>query len=199
MKAVLCSILIAIFVSVAGAEELASVATVDFATLKLLLLEVAFARPQNKDLQTQYLASKKKHDDMMNTFMESRREGKRVAPHKMAGAMELSGERDGKKKIENLARAEVMMNKLMASRRIKNLARAELILIIEKLYKDKYQVVISKTFNDSILYTTGPIPDITASIKQQLLKQKITDKETKTKNANKTLQPTGGQTAPASG
>jgi hypothetical protein len=183
MKAVLSSMLIAIFVSVAGAEELALVARVDFATLKPLLLEVAFARPQNKDLQTQYLATKQKHDDMMNAYTESRREGKRVAPHKMDGAMEPSGERDDKKKMEHLARAkaaraEVMMNKLMASRRVNNLTRAELILIIEKLYKDKYQVVISKTYKDSVLYTTGPISDITASIKQHLLKQKVVEETT---------------------
>ena len=159
MKTVLSSVLIAIFVSVAGAEELASVAKVDFATLQPLLLEVAFARPQNKDLQTQYLASKKKFADMMKTF-----------------------DRDDKNRMERMAREELAMNKLMASRRVKNLTRAELILIIEELYKDKYQVVISKTFNDPVLYTTGPIPDITDSIKQHLLKQTVVEKTTRTKD-----------------
>jgi hypothetical protein len=159
MKAVLSSMLIAIFVSVAGAEELASVAKVDFATLQPLLLEVAFARPQNKDLQTQYLASQKKFADMVKTF-----------------------DRDGKHKMESMARAELAMNKLMASRRVRNLTRAELILIIETLYKDKYQVVISKTFNDPVLYTTGPIPDITDSITQHLLKQTVVENTTTTKD-----------------
>jgi hypothetical protein len=159
MKAVLSSMLIAIFVSVAGAEELASVAKVDFATLQPLLLEVAFARPQNKDLQTQYLASQKKFADMVKTF-----------------------DRDGKHKMESMARAELAMNKLMASRRVRNLTRAELILIIEALYKDKYQVVISKTFNDPVLYTTGPIPDITDSITQHLLKQTVVENTTTTKD-----------------
>ena len=124
---------------------------------------------------------------MMDAYTESRREGKRVAPHKMDGAMEPSGERDDKKKIENLARtkrarAELMMNKLMASRGIDNLAKTELILIIEELYKDKYQVVIGKTYIDSVLYTTGPIPDITASIKQHLLKQTVVEETTRTKD-----------------
>jgi len=187
MKTLLCSILMAIFVSVAGAEELVSVAKVDSPTLKLLLLEVAFARPENKDLQTQYLATKKKQDDLMKAYTESRREGQRVAPHKMADAIELSVERDGKKKIENLARAEraraeVRMNKLMESRRIESLARTELILVIKELYKDKYQVVISKTYKDPILYATSPVPDITASIKQHLVKQTVVEKTTRKKD-----------------
>ena len=59
MKAILSSILIAIFVSAAGAEELALVAKVDFATLKPLLLEVAFARPQNKDCKRNILQQKR--------------------------------------------------------------------------------------------------------------------------------------------
>jgi hypothetical protein len=146
-------------VSVAGAEELASVAKVDFATLQPLLLDVAFSRPQNKDLQTQYLASKKQFADMMKTF-----------------------DRDDKNKMERMAREELAMNKLMASRRVRNLTRAELILIIETLYKDIYQVVISKTFHDPVLYTTGPIPDITDSITQHLLKQTVVGKTTSTKD-----------------
>ena len=161
MKTVLCSILICLFVSAATAQELASVAKVDLDTLEPLLLDVAFSRPRNKELKAQHFASKKKHDDMMKKIMESQRKGKRIDPYEMAGAMDMQG--DGKKQIENLA-------------------RAELILIIEELYENKYQLVISKTYKDSILYATGPIPDITASIKQHLLKQKVVEKTTKKKD-----------------
>jgi hypothetical protein len=153
---------ICLFVSAATAQELTSVAKVDFDELESLLLEVAFSRPENKDLQTKYLASKKKKNDMMKKILESQRKGKRIDPYKMAGAMGMPDQLNNKKKVENLA-------------------RAELILIIEKLYKNKYQLVISKTYQDSILYTTGPITDITASIKQYLLKQKVIDKTKKTK------------------
>lgn len=162
MKTALYIIVICLSVSVATAEELASVAKVDFDVLQPLLLDVAFSRPQNKELKTQHLTSKKKHDDMMKKIMEAQRVGKRIDPYEMAGAMGAPSEHDSKKQVENLA-------------------RAELILIIEKLYKNKYQLVISKTYKDSILYATCPIPDITASIKQHLLKEKVTDKETKTK------------------
>jgi hypothetical protein len=162
MKTVLCSMLICLFVSAVAAGELASVAKVDLDTLEPLLLEVAFARPQNKELKEEHLSSKKKHDDMMKRIMESQRVGKRIDPYEMAGAMGAPSAHDKKKQIENLA-------------------RAELILIIEHLYKDKYQLVISKTYKDSILYATGPIPDITASVKQHLLKQKVINKETKIK------------------
>jgi hypothetical protein len=157
MKTTICSMVICLFVSAATAQELTSVAKVDFDTLEPLLLEVAFSRPGNKNLQTQHLASKKKQDDMMKKIMEAQSKGKRIDPYKMAGAMGMPGQRNGKKQVENLA-------------------RAELILIIEKLYKDKYRLVISKTYKDSILYATDPIPDITASIKQHLLKQKTVDK-----------------------
>lgn len=162
MRIALCMTLICLTVSTAAAQELASVAKVDFDALEPLLLEVAFSRPKNKNLQTEHFASKKKHDDMMKKIMESQREGKRIDPYEMAGAMGMPDQLNSKKKIENLA-------------------RAELILIIETLYENKYQLVISKSYNDSILYATSPIPDITASIKQHLLKQKVADKETKTK------------------
>ena len=154
MKKLLCLLVIYVSASVAVADEFTSVAKVDFEEIKDLLLDVAFANPQNKEFQEKHLASQKKHDDMMKKIMESQREGKRIDPYEMAGSMMIPNA-SGKDEIENLA-------------------RAELILIIEKLYKDKYQLVISETYNDSILFTTSPIPDITSNIKQYLLKKKAT-------------------------
>jgi hypothetical protein len=154
MKKLLCLLVICLSASVAIADEFTSVAKVDFEEIEDLLLEVAFANPQNKEFQEKHLASKKKQADMVKKIMESQRDGKPINPYEMAGSMtDLDGA--GGKSIENLA-------------------RAELILIIEKLYKDKYQLVISKTYQDPILYTTRPIPDITSNIKQYLLKKKAT-------------------------
>ncbi|MEE9368263.1 MAG: hypothetical protein V3V05_05305 [Pontiella sp.] len=152
MKKLLCLLAICLSVSVATADEFASIAKIDFNEIKDLLLDVAFANPQNKEFQEKHLASKKKHDDMMKKIMESQRDGKPIDPYEMAGSM----------------------TDLTGTKAIENLARAELILIIEKLYKDQYQLVISKTHQDPVLYTTSPIPDLTSSIKQYLLKEKAT-------------------------
>jgi len=60
-------------------------------------------------------------------------------------------------------------------KKVDELAEAELIDIIERIFPNKYKLILRDSFGGGILYTSITIPDITQNVKQHLLKLKITE------------------------
>jgi hypothetical protein len=130
--------------SVCRAEEPdIRIAKVDMRELEPLLLEVAFARPANHEVRDRYAASQERE----RAFLASK-----FDPAEAARGFS--------------------MDKFELAPTIKALARGELILLIEAVFGDRYQVVVDDGFGDGVLYTDVVIPDITPNIRQELLKRR---------------------------
>ncbi len=130
-----------------------SVAKIQFREVEPLLLELVFSKPENKELKDSYQTYKELEDSMMRKALEMQETGE-FNPMDFTETFS-SSNMDEQKKIENLV-------------------KGELIVLIEKLFGKQYQVIISESYQDNILYTDIVIPDITANIRQYLLKLKIT-------------------------
>lgn len=144
-------------VSISLAEPEAKVASVDFRELKPLLLELAFANGKNQELQKKYQAGKDSQEKMvkaMQKLMASGGQKKEEGP----SYSELVSEETGTSRIE-------------VDKKVGNLARAELIKIIELIFEKKYDLVINRDYSDPVLFTELAIPDVTANVRQYLLKQ----------------------------
>ena len=128
------------------------IAKVKFRDLKELLLERVFALKGNEGLRKVYRDNQEQKKKSQKKMMEAMKSGN-WNPMEY-GDEAISGNREDEKKIEELA-------------------KAELIRIIEKLYPNKFMLIMNDTFGDNILYTSVLIPDITSNIRQYLLKAKV--------------------------
>lgn len=128
------------------------IAKVKFSDLKELLLERVFAQKGNEGLRKKYQDIQEQKKNSQKKMMESMKSGS-FNPLEYADEA-MSGSREEKKKIEELA-------------------KGELIRIIEKLYPNTFKLIMNDTYSDNILYTSVLIPDITPNIRQYLLKAKV--------------------------
>ncbi|MDP8214782.1 MAG: hypothetical protein RAO92_00080 [Candidatus Euphemobacter frigidus] len=128
------------------------IAKVKFRDLKELLLERVFALKGNEGLRKVYRDNQEQKKKSQKKMMEAMKSGN-WNPMEY-GDEAISGNREDEKKIEELA-------------------KAELIRIIEKLYPNKFKLVLDDMFSDNILYTSVLIPDITLNIRQYLIKAKL--------------------------
>ncbi len=144
-------------VSTSLAEPEAKVASVNLRDLQPLLLDLAFADEKNEELQKKYLASKASQEKMQKAMQK----------------LMLSGEGEGAKsaKWSDIMQDEGGMERMGMDKQIANVVRAELIGIIEDIFEKKYVLVIDINYADPILYTEIVIPDVTANVRQYLLKQ----------------------------
>ena len=133
--------------SVCRAEEAAiRIAKVDMRALEPLLLEVAFAKPENHDVRDRYAASQERERALMS----------------------------GEVKLDE-AMAASMSDMFELKQKVDDMARGELILLIEALFGGRYQVVVDDGFDKGVLYTEVAIPDITPNIRQELLKRRVAE------------------------
>ncbi len=131
--------------SVCQAGELGvGVAKVDMRELEPLLLEVAFAKPENQRLGDWYAELQEQERAM----------------------------RSGEVDIEEAARSFVF-DRIDNERAVEDLARGELIVLIEDMFGDRYRLVVNDGYGGGILYTEVAIPDITPNIKQRLLTDRM--------------------------
>lgn len=162
-KKIIVFVLLVISVSsLCFAEETqVNIAKINFDKIEPLLLDLAFSNPENQELKEKHKTFKEAENNMMHKALEMHKTGN-------FDAMEIAG--------------DYTPNKVKEQQTIENLAKGELIVIIEKLYGKKYQLIIndSGVFKNQILYTNLIVSDITANIEQYLLKLKAT----KTGNEN---------------
>jgi len=109
------------------------IAKVKFRDLKELLLERVFALKGNEGLRKVYRDNQEQKKKSQKKMMEAMKSGN-WNPMEY-GDEAISGNREDEKKIEELA-------------------KAELIRIIEKLYPNKFKLVLDDMFSDNILYTS---------------------------------------------
>ncbi len=126
-----------------AAEPQIRVAKVDLRELEPLLLEVAFASPENHAIRDRYTASQERERAM------------------------LAGELDPEEAARGLG-----LGMWQDRDAIEELARGVLIVLIEELFEGRYQLVIDDSYDRGVLYTEVVIPDITPNIKQRLLKDR---------------------------
>ena len=128
------------------------IAKIKFDDLKELLLEKVFAQKGNEGLRKKYQDIQEDEKKNQKKLMTSMKEGSfDLIDYASDG---LAGNFEAEEKIEDIA-------------------KAELIRIIEKLYPNKFMLIMNDTFGDNILYTSVLIPDITSNIRQYLLKAKV--------------------------
>lgn len=142
------------------AQEL-SVASIDFSKIEDLLVEIAINKPENAELKISYDAMKKASEKYMEKIQER-------------SVKMMSGE---KVDFNDLATTQNFQETATIEKKTDELAEAELILVIEKLFPERFNLIINReeAFGSSsgVLYTSIVIPDITANVKQYLLKQKV--------------------------
>jgi len=137
-------------------EQSLAVAKIDYHELEPLLLEVAFERPENAEILERYQENQTLEQRMMTGDLD---------PTEMAQGAFVSG---------------------MALRsEVEALAKGELILLINEVFGDRYQLVIDDSYGDGLVYTQVVIPDITPNIQQHLLTRRISMNET----SDQTIQP----------
>jgi hypothetical protein len=144
IKNIIASVVLLCAFSLCQADEpQIGIAKVDFRELEALLQEVAFAKPENHEIRDKYLASKERERAM------------------------LSGELD----FEEAARG-FGLDRMDISNTVETLVLGELIFLIEDIFGDRYQLVVSDSYGRGIIYTEIAIPDITPNIRQRLLQDR---------------------------
>jgi hypothetical protein len=126
-----------------AAESQVGIAKVDLRELEPLLLEVAFAKPENQDIRDRHAVSQERERAM------------------------LSGEVDPMEAARGFG-----FDRMEMEQAVEDLARGELIVLIKEMFGDRYQLVVNDGYGGGILYTEVVIPDITPNIRQRLLKDR---------------------------
>jgi hypothetical protein len=143
-KSIVLAVVLCAFSICRAGEPGMSVAKVDMRELEPLLLEVAFKKPENQLLRDWYAELQEQERAM----------------------------RSGEVDIEEAARSFVF-DRIDNERAVEDLAKGELIVLIEDMFGDRYQLVVNDGYGGGILYTQIAIPDITPNIKQRLLTDRI--------------------------
>ena len=140
-----------LLIQIASAEEARTkVATLNFSEIQGLLEEVVLSAPGNEKLSERYKAAKAKEKSMQL---------------KMQKAM-MSGER-----FDPLEAASGVLNPPVDKSKVDLLCEKQLLEILEKLFEEKYDLILKGGYRSSIFYTRIPIDDVTSLVKQQLLKE----------------------------
>ncbi|GAF77925.1 unnamed protein product [marine sediment metagenome] len=137
--------------TVLAEDKDSGIAKIKFSDLKELLLERVFAKKGNEELKKRHYESIERQKNVQEKMQKAMASGN-FNPMEYAADM-IPGSMQDKDAIENLA-------------------KAELILVIEKLYANRFKLILNETYGGSILYTSVLIPDITPNVKQYLLKVK---------------------------
>ena len=136
---------------VSAEDQMVHIAKLDYSQVEVLLEEVVFSRPENKELGDRHRAKNRKFSDAMEKIQQAIANGEKYNPMDVGFDMMDMGSDDKK-------RLEILSEKLLLE-------------IIEKSVGEKYQVILKSDFKSSVLYTKIAIDDITAMVRQELLKQ----------------------------
>ena len=131
------------------------IAKAKFSDLEEMLLERVFAKKGNEELKKRHYENIERQKNVQEKIEKAMASGNF---NPMEYTTDMAGSRQDNDAIENLA-------------------KAELILVIEKLYANRFKLILNETYSGSILYTSILIPDITPNIKQYLLKVKASANE----------------------
>ena len=139
--------------SFALANEKPRIAQVDYSEINSLLEQIILKKPENKKLAERYLDKQKKNKEHQDKMQKAIFSGEKFNPMEMAEAlMDNTSSREDDKKVEQQC-------------------AKYLIAIIEKKFKDDYDVILKKEYRSNLLYTQIPIEDITEILRQELLKE----------------------------
>ena len=127
-----------------AAESQVGIAKVDMRELEPLLLEVAFAKPENQEVRDKYVALQE-HERALR-----------------------AGEIGVEEAVRSFAFGRMELNDA-----VEDLAKGELIVLIEDMFGDRYQLIVNDGYGGGVLYTQAAIPDITPNIRQRLLKNRL--------------------------
>ena len=133
-----------------AADDAISVAKINFSEIEDLLQTVVLARPEHEQLRTRFEAGEAKSDAAQMKMQEAIMKGEKIGP--MAAASNILSQSADRKQVETLC-------------------EKHLIELLEKLFNEKYDLVLKESYRSSLLYTRVAIDDVTNLVKQELLKQ----------------------------
>ena len=132
------------------AEEAISVAKLDYSAIKELLEKVVLSNSDHKELRERYHAGKEKADAAQMKMQKAIMRGEKVDP--MEAASQMMTQSSDKKKVEMLC-------------------EKHLIELMDRLFGDKYDLVLKESYRSGLLYTRVAIEDVTTLAKQELLRE----------------------------
>ena len=128
------------------------------------------AKVDLEDLEQLIIAqstTRKGNEKLLAMFLEH--EAKQKEYHAKLQKDVMSGNFDPMK----MAKDSRPLNAMELKKKFEQAARAELILIVEELYPNKYDLILNESYRSNVLYTAEPLEDITQNIKQYLLKKSV--------------------------
>jgi len=151
MKSLFASIgFLLLTMSAASAEETSvAVARVDYGEIEDLLTTVALNVEGNEELRDRYHAKKQAAKVAQEKLHASIMRGEGVNPGE--AALSFLNDDEDQKKVEQLC-------------------QKHLLELIEKTFAGKYDLIFKDGYRSSLIYTKAPVDDITAVVKQELLK-----------------------------
>ena len=151
MKKTLTPILFLLVVTFAFGEEPpgVSVAKVDYGEIDDLLAKVVLSKKGNEELRERYNAKEKAAKDAQERMQKKIMAGEAFDPMEAAkGFMHDDGDR---KKVEQLC-------------------EKHLLELIEQTFEGRYDLIFKDDYRSSLIYSKIAIDDVTAIIKQELLR-----------------------------
>ncbi|MGJ8725636.1 MAG: hypothetical protein ACSHYB_13840 [Roseibacillus sp.] len=151
MKAVFTPVLVFLLAlsAIATGDSEFSVAKIDYKEIDDLLLKVVLEMDGNQELGERYEAKKMKAKEVQAKMQAAIMNGEAV------NAMEA---------------AAGMMHDDADKEKVEQLCQKYLLELIERVFKDKYEIVFKDDYRSSLLYARSSIDDITIVIKQELLR-----------------------------
>ncbi len=133
----------------AAEETSVTVARVDYGEIDDLLTTVVLNVEGNEELRERYNAKKQAAKVAQEKMQASIMKGEGVNPEE--AALSYMNDDEDQKKVEQLC-------------------QKHLLELIEQTFAGKYDLIFKDDYRSSLIYTKTPVDDITAVVKQELLK-----------------------------
>ena len=134
------------------------VAKVDYSEIDDLLERVVLSKPENKELGERYFLQKKRSQEQQKKMQEAIMRGEKINPMEAAAGF---------------------MNQSEDNEEVENLCQKHLLILMEKLFSSKYDLVFKEGYSSSLLYTKIAVDDVTDLLRQELLKSLPTKEDNK--------------------
>ena len=126
-----------------------TVAKVDYGEIEDLLTTVVLNGEGNEELKERYLTKKQSAKDAQEKMQASIMKGEGVNPGE--AALSFLHDDEDRRKVELLC-------------------QKHLLELIEQEFAGKYDLIFKDDYRSSLIYTKSPVDDITAVVRQELLK-----------------------------
>ncbi|MGF1453020.1 MAG: hypothetical protein ACFB21_13215 [Opitutales bacterium] len=127
-----------------------AVAKVDYREIEFLLTSVVLSKSENRALRERYEAKKQAAAEAQERMQEALASGKFNPSEHSGGFSFLLRDEDVK--------------------RVKQLSEKQLLLVVERIFDDNYDLILKEEHSSSVIYSRIPVDDVTNLLKQELLR-----------------------------